>query len=67
MRCLQVRDGDGSLRTGLLEGARVRLLSRPHAGIATTLDLLLAMEAGRLEAAAWRADAESAGAFDDVA
>jgi 2-dehydro-3-deoxy-D-arabinonate dehydratase len=65
MRCLQVAGRDGSARLGLLEGPRVRILARPHDGVATTLDLLTAMEARGLDAAAWRRAAEAAGAFDD--
>jgi 2-dehydro-3-deoxy-D-arabinonate dehydratase len=52
---------------GLLEGERVRVLSRPHGGIATTLDLLLAADGQRLDHAGWRRDAEAARAFDDLA
>jgi 2-dehydro-3-deoxy-D-arabinonate dehydratase len=67
MRCLQVVSRDGSVRLGLQEGQRVRVLSRAHAGIATTLDLLLAFDAAGLELAGWRRDAEAAGAFTEVA
>ena len=66
MRCLQVMSRDGSVRLGLLEGPRVRVLARLHDGIATTLDLLMAVDARRLEATAWRRDAEAAGAFEDL-
>jgi 2-dehydro-3-deoxy-D-arabinonate dehydratase len=67
MRCLQVTGRDGSVRMGLLEGARACILSRPHGGVATTLDLLLAADARRLDLAAWRREAEAARAFDEVA
>jgi 2-dehydro-3-deoxy-D-arabinonate dehydratase len=67
MRCLQVASRDGSVRLGLLEGPRVRVLARPHDGVVTTLDLMVAVDARHLEATAWRRDAEAAGAFQDVA
>jgi 2-dehydro-3-deoxy-D-arabinonate dehydratase len=66
MRCLQVVGPDGVVRLGLLEGDRARVLARPHEGIATTLDLLLAIDARRVEAAGWRRAAEAAGAWEDV-
>src|SRR5712691_4994175 len=65
MKCLQVAGADGSTRLGLLEGPRVHILARPHDGIATTLDLLAAMDARGLDASAWRRAAAAAGALDD--
>src|SRR5262249_15442372 len=64
---LQVAAGDGRVRLGLLEGSRVRVLSRAHAGVATSLDLLLAADARDLDPASWRREAEAAGAFEDLA
>jgi 2-dehydro-3-deoxy-D-arabinonate dehydratase len=66
MRCLQVTAGDGAVRLGLAEGAQVRILTRPHLGIATTLDLLLAADGQGLDAAAWALSAGAAGAFASV-
>ena len=67
MKCLQVATAGGSARLGLLEGERVRVLAKPHDGVATTLGLLAAMNERGLDAVAWRRAAESAGAFEDVA
>jgi 2-dehydro-3-deoxy-D-arabinonate dehydratase len=67
MRCLQVGTAGGTPRLGLLEGERVRVLAKPHDGVATTLGLLAAMDERGLDAVAWRRAAESAGAFEDVA
>jgi 2-dehydro-3-deoxy-D-arabinonate dehydratase len=55
------------VRLGLLEGGEVRVLTRPHEAVATTLDLLSAMDASGLDAASWRRSAEAAGAFEQVA
>lgn len=67
MRLLQVAGPDGTARLGVLEGERARILQRPHDGIATTLDLLLAVDARALEAAAWSRSAQAAGAFAELA
>jgi len=67
MRCLQAAAAGGPPRLGLLEGGRVRLLGKPHDGVATTLDLLTAADERGLDPAAWRRAAESASAFEDVA
>jgi len=67
VKCLQVATAGGSARLGLLEGERVRVLAKPHDGVATTLGLLAAMNERGLDAVAWRRAAESAGAFEDVA
>ena len=45
----------------------MRLLGKPHDGVATTLDLLTAADERGLDPAAWRRAAESAGAFEDLA
>src|SRR5687768_15665050 len=66
MKLLQVTSPDRTVRLGLLEGERVRLLARAHQGIATTLDLLTAVDARGLEAAAWQRSAVEAGALEDV-
>src|SRR5918995_4786735 len=66
MRLLQVAAPDGTVRLGLLEGERVRVLGRPHEGVARTLDLLAELDAGRVDAPGWRRSAEAAGAFEDV-
>jgi 2-dehydro-3-deoxy-D-arabinonate dehydratase len=66
MKLLQVTSPDRAVRLGVLEGERVHLLARAHQGIATTLDLLTAVDARRLEAGAWRRSAAEAGAFEDV-
>ena len=66
MKLLQVASSDGTVRLGLLEGQRVRVLSKSHDQVATTLDLLGGLDAGRLDAAAWRRSAEAAGAFDEL-
>src|SRR5262249_51177564 len=67
MRVLQVVTRQGGVRLAVLDASRARVLTRPHAGLATSLDLLLAAEAGRADLAAWARDAEAAGAFEDVA
>ena len=67
MKCFQVAAGEGGVRLGLLEGDRARVLRRHHEGIATTLDLLAAVEARALDASAWRRSAEAAGALEDLA
>ena len=67
MKCLQVATVGGAARLGLLEGARVRVLAKPHDGVATTLDLLVAADEGGLDAVSWKRAAESAGAFEEMA
>jgi len=52
---------------GLLEGARVSILRKPHETIATTLDLLGAVSERGRDAGAWKRSAAKAGAFEDVA
>jgi 2-dehydro-3-deoxy-D-arabinonate dehydratase len=64
MKLLQVVAPGGTVRLGLLEGGRVSALKQRHDSIATTLDLLTAIAEDGLDAAAWRRDAEAAGAFE---
>ena len=66
MKCLQVTTGDGAVRLGLAEGKQVRVLTRPHLGIATTLDLLSAADGQGLDTAAWALSAAAAGVFTPV-
>ncbi|HUG52358.1 MAG TPA: fumarylacetoacetate hydrolase family protein [Vicinamibacteria bacterium] len=66
MRCLQVAFPDGPVRLGLQQGGRVRVLTRAHEGIATTLDLLAAADERGLDPAAWSTSAEEAGAFEGL-
>jgi 2-dehydro-3-deoxy-D-arabinonate dehydratase len=66
MKCLQVTAPDGSVRLGIAEGDRVRVLTRPHLGVATTLDLLCAVDGQRLDTGAWALSAAAAGAFVQV-
>jgi 2-dehydro-3-deoxy-D-arabinonate dehydratase len=66
MKCLQVTTGDGAVWLALAEGQQVRVLVRPHLGIATTLDLLSAVDGQGLDAAAWALSAAAAGVFIPV-
>ena len=66
MKLLQAVDGEGTVHLGLLEGGRARVLQRAHAQVATTLDLLEAMDAGALDAAAWAREAGEAGGLREV-
>jgi 2-dehydro-3-deoxy-D-arabinonate dehydratase len=67
MKYLQVAASGGAVHLGLLEGARVRVLSKPHDGVATTLDLLTRVDEQGLDAGSWKRAAEGAGAFEDMA
>src|SRR5438128_6585926 len=67
MKCLQVAAAGGAARLGLLEGAGVRVLAKPHDGVVTTLDLLVAVDERGLDAVSWKRAAESAGAFEEMA
>jgi 2-dehydro-3-deoxy-D-arabinonate dehydratase len=67
MRLLQVAARDGVARLGIVDGTRALVLKATHHAITTVLDLLMATEAGRIDAAKWARDAESAGAFEVVA
>jgi 2-dehydro-3-deoxy-D-arabinonate dehydratase len=66
MRLFQVADGDGTVRLGLLEAGKARVLERAHAGIATALDLLTACDRGGFDPASWRRGAEASGAFSET-
>lgn len=66
MRYLQVVDADGAARLGIREGSSVLLLTRPHGGVATTLDLLTGLDARGIDPAAWQRSAAAAGAFESV-
>jgi 2-dehydro-3-deoxy-D-arabinonate dehydratase len=66
MRLLQVAARDGAIHLGIAEKGRVLVLARPHHGVATALDLLTAMDAQGLEAAAWMRSAQAAGAIEPV-
>jgi 2-dehydro-3-deoxy-D-arabinonate dehydratase len=67
MKCLQVAAPGGIARLGLLEGGRVRILAKPHEGVATTLDLLTMVDERGLDTLSWRRAADAAGALEDVA
>ena len=66
MKLFQVAGPDPTARLGLLEGERASVLQRPHEGIATTLDLLLAADGRGLDAAGWVRGARAAGAFAEA-
>jgi 2-dehydro-3-deoxy-D-arabinonate dehydratase len=63
MRLLQVKDTDGTVRLAVRNGKKTRVLERPHDGVATTLDLFVAIDEHGLDAPAWLRSAEAAGAF----
>jgi len=65
VRWFQVQGPGGEVRLGALAGGRARVLSTIHEGIVTVLDLLVASEGG-LDAKAWLAAAEAAGALHEV-
>jgi 2-dehydro-3-deoxy-D-arabinonate dehydratase len=67
VRYFQVTHLDGAVRLGLLEGEKARILAEPHDAVATTLDLLEAEQAQRLDPGSWVRAAEHAGAFETVA
>src|SRR5258708_13568492 len=66
MRWLQVTDLEGGVHIGLREGEKIRILREPHEAVATTLDLLEAEQAHRLDAETWVQSAEHSGVFDRV-
>lgn len=66
MRLLQVAARDGATHLGIRDGARVLVLTAAHQGITTALDLLVAIDAQRLEGPAWARSAEGARAFETV-
>ncbi len=67
MRILQVVTREGAVRLGLLREDTALVLAEAHRGVATALDLLTAVEEGRVEAEAWIRSAEEARAFESVA
>jgi 2-dehydro-3-deoxy-D-arabinonate dehydratase len=67
MKIFQAATGTDQVRLGLLRDGRGLVLEREHRGVATALDLLLAVDSGRLEAGAWAESAKAEGAFGDVA
>ena len=67
MRLLQVKATDGTARLAVRDGEKARVLERAQDGIATTLDLLVAMDERGLDARAWLAEAEATRAFSESA
>src|SRR6266540_3240709 len=66
MKWLQAADARGTIRLGFLDGTRAQILRSPHQGIATTLDLLQAIDESALDVAQWLASAKEANLFDTV-
>jgi 2-dehydro-3-deoxy-D-arabinonate dehydratase len=66
MKWLQAADANGRIRIGYLDGADAHILRAPHQGIATTLDLLIAIDETSLDAGQWLASARAANLFDRV-
>jgi 2-dehydro-3-deoxy-D-arabinonate dehydratase len=66
LKLFQVTEAGGEVRLGVLADGRARVLARRHEGIATSLDLLVAVTEHGLDARSWLAAASSAGAFQDV-
>lgn len=66
MKWLQAADAQGTIRLGYLDGAQAAILRAPHEGIATTLDLLRAIDESQLDAASWLASARAADVFDRI-
>src|SRR4051812_11256542 len=67
MRILQAVGSDGVVRAGLLREGAASVLRDAHQGVTTALDLIVAVDAGRLEGAAWTRSANEAGAFVSIA
>jgi 2-dehydro-3-deoxy-D-arabinonate dehydratase len=67
MKWLQAADANGSIRLGYLDGTQAHILRAPHEGIATTLDLLRAIDEAGLDARQWLASAQAADRFHRVA
>lgn len=65
MKLFQVTDA-GAVHLGVLADGRARVLARPHAGVATALDLLVAAAEHGLDARSWLAAAGSAAALVDA-
>jgi 2-dehydro-3-deoxy-D-arabinonate dehydratase len=66
MKWLQAADAQGSIHIGYLEDQYAYILRVPHKGIATTLDLLRAIDESALDVEQWLASARQAGLFDRV-
>jgi len=67
MRILQAIASDGTVRAGLVRDGTASVLREAHRGVTTALDLIVAVDAGRLEGEAWARSAEEAGVFLRVA
>lgn len=67
MRIFQATGADGAPRLGLRRGAQALLLRRAHDGVATTLDLLEAVEERGVVAERWLEEADRAGCFEALA
>jgi 2-dehydro-3-deoxy-D-arabinonate dehydratase len=63
VRIGQVIGDDGHVRAALHEGAQVRILERPHDGVAGVLDLLTRAAQPGFDAAGWARSAAGAGAL----
>jgi 2-dehydro-3-deoxy-D-arabinonate dehydratase len=66
MRLFQVETNHGTVRLAVRDGEKTRVLETPHDGVATTLDLLVAVDERGLDARAWLAAATAAGAFREA-
>jgi 2-dehydro-3-deoxy-D-arabinonate dehydratase len=66
MKWLQAADANGSIRLGYLDGTQAHILRAPHEGIATTRDLLRAIDETGLDASQWLASARAADRFERV-
>jgi 2-dehydro-3-deoxy-D-arabinonate dehydratase len=66
MRWLQARAVDGAAALGFVRGESAFVLREDHAGVLTTLDLLLAQDEQGLDPADWLSDAEEAGVFAEL-
>jgi 2-dehydro-3-deoxy-D-arabinonate dehydratase len=67
MKWLQAADAHGTIRLGFLDGTQAHVLRAPHQGIATTLDLLTAIDEASLDLDKWIASGKQADLFDTVA
>src|SRR5438067_1103804 len=67
MRILQAVTKAGVVRLGVLRDGVGFVLKEAHRDVRTALDLLVAIDAGGLDAKAWMESAQSAGAFERVA
>jgi 2-dehydro-3-deoxy-D-arabinonate dehydratase len=67
MKWLQAADANGGIRLGYLDRTHAQVLRAPHEGIATTGDLLRAIDESGLDPGQWLASARAADRFDRVA